>query len=417
MSFEYKVWLYGTSTSKPKKTFSRIKDDSISKAKGFHVFVKKTPRSKWQRLTSEIEMIPSSIRSNIDKEIFIELFTSIYQEEIEPKKIISLPKPPEPPKAPKPPKKPKPIPTPEPLPLPPEPIKEIELPELPKEPRVTLTKKQFDAQMSRILYDELDLENMKWSDKRIDSFIEKMWKSFKHAPHLIASEQFRRGLVSKEIKQIKDKTLRKKKGEMEESFRKDLEKRDVSLDPEEVGGDVKVQFKEVFNSQYMKKPDDMTYTTLENGLRVEKPRQSAFAQVHVEYDKMMAISKESLFANDAILNMALDKTRKDIEKLFDQAVAKGLFKPGEVPEYAFRLLVPLVDGKGEIPSDYYSKKGKKRTGHGYGTVREKIKNKKDLKKVLDGLFSNVKQALARYIKLNRSAGFMISGFTMERLIR
>jgi hypothetical protein len=388
MKFEIKLWLYGTSAGKTNKKLVRIPEANIAKAKGFHLFFRKTPRSKWRRITDEIELIPGPIRSKVDKELYIESFVEAIKYDLAPAPIAE-----------------------------PEPVKEIELPELPKEPRVTLTKKQFNGQMSRILYDELDLENMKWSENRIDKFIDKMWKAFNNAPHLITSEQFKRGLVTKEIKRIRDKKLRKKEGVQEEAYRRHLEGKEVSLDASEVGGDVKVQFKEVFNTQGMKSPDDMTMNVLQDGLIVEKERQSVFAQVQVEYDKMMAIDKSSLLANDPIVEIAFSKVRSDIEKLFDQALEKGLFRPGEVPEYSFRLLVPLVNGKGEIPSDYFAKKGKKRTGHGFSTVREKVKNKKDLKKVLDELFNSVKPALARYLKLNNSSGFLISGFTMERLIR
>jgi hypothetical protein len=399
MSLEFKTWLYGTRAVKTNKTLIRIPESEISKAKGFHLFVKKSPRSQWKRITNEIELIPGIFRSKIDKQIYIESFIETVRVALGPKRTKAPP-------APLPPPKPE-----------PEEKKEITLPDLPKEPRVTLTKKQFNAQMSRILYDELDLENMKWSNRRIDNFIDKMWRSFSHAPHLVTSEQFRRSLVTKEIKRIRDKKLRKKEGEMEDAFRKELNLRDVSLDPSEVGGDVKVVFKEVFNTQNMSDPEDMTMKTLQDGLIVDKERQSAFAQIHVEYDKLMAISKDQLLANDNIAEMAFAKTRSDIEKLFNQAIEKGLFKGSEVPEYSIRLLVPLVNGKGEIPADYYSKKGKKRAGHGFSTIREKIKTKKDLKNVLDNLFASVRPALARYMKLNKSAGFMISGFSIERLIR
>jgi len=402
MNLEFKIWLYGTRADKSKKTLSRIADSEIAKAKGFHVFFRKSPRSEWVRVTDEIELIPGSFRSKIDKQIYVDSFVDAVESSLKPvEKPKAKPKP-----------KPKPIPVPE-----PKEKKEINLPDLPKPPRVTLTKKQFNAQMSRILYDELDLENMKWSEARIDNFINKMWKSYSHAPHLVTSEQFRRGLVTKEIKRLKDKKLRKKEGEMDEAFRQQLKNKEVSLDPQDVGGDVKVVFKEVFNTQGMEKPSDLTMKTLQDGLIVDKERQSAFAQIHVEYDKLMAISKEQLLANDNIANMAFDKTRQDIEKLFDQAITKGLFKGSDMPEYSIRLLVPLVNGKGDIPSDYMAKKGKKRTGHGFSTIREKIKTKKDLKKVLDNLFASVRPALARYMKLNKSAGFMISGFTIERLIR
>jgi hypothetical protein len=409
MSLEFKIWLYGTRADKSKKTLSRIADKDIAKAKGFHVFFKESSDSQWLRLTDEIEIFPSGFKSKTDKQIYIDSFIDALEASLAPKpkaeaktkpKSATKKKPTPPVEKPKKKK-----------------AKELNLPELPKPPRVTLTKKQFMAQMSRILYDELDLENMKWSEARIDNFINKMWKSYSHAPHLVTSEQFRRSLVTKEIKRIKDKKLRKKEGEMDEAFRKQLLKREVSLDPQDVGGDVKVVFKEVFNTQGMEKPSDLTMKTLQDGLIVDKERQSAFAQIHVEYDKLMAISKEQLLANDKIANMAFDKTRADIEKLFDQAIEKGLFKGSDMPEYSIRLLVPLVNGKGDIPSDYMAKKGKKRTGHGFSTIREKIKNKKDLKKVLDNLFASVRPALARYMKLNKSAGFMISGFTIERLIR
>jgi len=409
MAIEAKIWLYGTRAVKTKKTLTRIADSDIAKARGFHLFIKKSPRSSWVRVTEEIEIIPSAFRSKADKLIFLDSFVDTIFEELSPK-----PKPKKPAKPPK----AKPVKAEEPIELVEErkPAPELRLPELPREPRVTLTKSQFKAQMSRILFDELDLENMKWSGNRIDSFIDKMWNSFKHAPHLIASEQFRRSLVSKELKRIRDRKLKIKPGQMDELYNEKLKKRDVTIDPE-IGGEVKVVFKEAFNAERMKGTDDMTITTLENGLIVEKPRQTAFAQVSVEYEKMIAVSKESLLASDEIATRALNKTRSDIEKIFNESMEKGLFKASDMPEYSIRLLVPLVNGKGDIPTDYYAKKGKKRTGHGYSTIREKIKTKKDLKRVLDDLFSGARQALARYIKLNRSSGFLISGFTIERLLR
>lgn len=422
MSLETKVWLYGTRTDKTKskeKKLIQIPSTALSRAKAFHVFLKKSPRSKWRRVTTVPIEIPSFIRSNLDKELFIDSVAESIKIEYLPVSKVPPTKPPTPPLLPILPKE-----------------KEVELPELPTEPRLTLTKKQFEAQMARILYDELDLQNLKWSESRIDSFIRKLWRAYSHAPHLIASESFRRSLVTQEIKRIRDMRAKKKRGKLEEAYRKELEKKEVSLDTEDVAGEVKVQFKEVFNTQYLPKPlspqeqeeltpeqqkertnRELKIKSLEDGLVVEKERQAAFAQVIVDYDKSIIVGKESLFASDEISAIAFGKVRKDMEKLFSQAIKKGLFKETTEPEYSFRVLIPLVDGNGDIPKTAESRPGKKRSGHGFSTTRVSIRNRRDLRKALDELFESMVPALTRYIKLNNSVGFMISGFSIERLIK
>jgi hypothetical protein len=388
MTPDFKVWLFGTSTGKSKKKI-RLADDDFRSSKFFHVFWKKSPRAKWRRVTSDLEGYPKGTRSIADKKLYIELYLETLRSILTPEKI-------EPPKTEK---------------------KEIELPELPKEPRVTLTKTQFENQMARVILDELNMENITWTPRRVNSFIDKLWRGYSHAPHLIASEQFRRSLVTQEIKRIKDKEAKRRRGELEEIYRQQLEGKEVSLDAESVGGDVKVQFKEVFNTQGMTKKDEMMMKTLEDGMVVEKERQSVFSQVIVDYDESIIVSRASLFAEDEMASIAFSKVRKDIEKLFSQALAKGLFRPGKTPEYSFRILVPLVNANGEIPSKAVSKKGKSRSGHGFSTPRVKISSKADLKLALDDLFEAMIPALTIYIKLNNSVGFMISGFSIERIIR
>ena len=403
MALEINVWLYGTRAEKVKtnKKLVRLSSDEISRAKAFHIFVRKTSRSQWVRVTDEVEMIPSSIRSKLDKEIYIESYTQAVQEQLAPaKREVPAPKKKEPKK-----KEPKPEPLPE----------KLKLPPIPKPPRIQFTKKQFEAQIRRILYDELDVTNTKWSDERADAFIDKLWKSFKHAPHLLVSENFRRGLVTQELQNIKSKKAKKKKKELEEIFREKLQKKELSLNAM-VGGQVDIKFKEVFNKTRMRSPDDQTIAVLDRDQIVEVDRQKAFAQVVVDYDKSIAISATDILGKKTIADEAFAKVRADVENLFNESIEKGLFRPGKEPEYSVRLLVPLISSKGDIPTDQLSKKGKKRLGYGYSTVRQTVKTKEDLKLMLDNLFDSVKPAMARYVRLNNARGFMISGFTIERLI-
>lgn len=426
MSIETKVWLYGTRTAKTKskeKKYIRLPSEQIAKAKAIHIFIKKTPRSAWKKITDDLLEIPSFIRSKVDKEIYIDSL-------VETIKLEYLPKPKKKPE----PKLERPIV----LPPPPKPAKEkkVELPRLPEEPRVSITKRQFEAQLARVLFDELDLQNLKWSKQRINSFISKMWRAYNHAPHLIAREDFKRELVTKEIKRVKDALAKKERGQLEEAYRKELDSRDVSLDPEDVAGEVKVQFKEVFNTQYLPRPLDpreesqltpeqrrerdkrqLQIKTLQDGMVVDKDRQAVFAQILVDYDKSIIVGKDALFGSDEMSTMAFNKVREDMEKLFSQAIKKGLFRESSDPEYSFRVLVPLVDSKGHIPESALSRSGKKRVGHGFSTPRVKIKNRRDLRKALDDLYESMLPALTRYIKLNHSAGFMIAGFSIERLIK
>jgi hypothetical protein len=381
---EYKIWLYGTSADKTSKTkkYVRISDKEISKAKGFHFFIKKSKRSKWQRITEDLELIPSDFKLKLDKEIYVQSFTDSVKEELG---IL-------------------------------EEEKEVSLPPLPEEPRVTLTKDQFDAQISRILYDELGAINKKWTNRRIDSFVDKLWKSYKHAPHLINSEAFRRGLVSKEIHDYANREALKKEKSLQEEFRKKLENKEVSLDPI-VDAEVDVKFKEVFNFQRMKSKNDPTITERVGQDLIEKDRQNAFSQINVDYKEMIKLDRADILGSQSLADIAFSKVRKDITKLFDEAMRKGLFKPSNSPEYIIRLQVPLIKANGQIPESYLNRKNQRKSGYGFSTSRVIIRNEKDLKRTLDNLFNEMKPALAKYVKLNNSAGVLVSGFSIERLLR
>jgi len=420
MHIEFSFWLYGlrSGSTKTSKKLVRLGSDDFKNAKAFHIFYRKSPRSSWKRFTDEPEFFPGGVRSQSAKEMFIETYTDILAQEIQPKKVVKEKKPEK--KAKKVSKKvskkksKKPVEVVEEKVEVEEEVKELKLPDVPKPPRVTLTKKQFEAQLARVLVDELDYENQKWSDSRINRFLQKMWRGYKHAPHLIANEDFKRKLVSLELVK-KKKGKRARIGE-DEKYRRMLQEKEVSIDSD-VEGDVEIKYKEVFNHQRERRKNEPTIAVIENGLIVEKDRQTAFAQITVDYDKNIMIKANEALGNKENSEKAFSKLRNDIESVFNEAIRKGVFKPGEDPEYAIRVVVPLVSRRGVIPTEYHDKRKEKRTGHGYSTVRRKVKTKRDLDMLVNELVSGLIPAMARYVRLNHSAGYMIAGFMIERLLK
>ncbi len=441
MQFEFSFWLFGlrSGSTRTNKKLVRLSSDDFKNAKAFHIFFRKTPRSAWQRLTDEPEVFPPGVRSNSAKEMFLDTCSDMIAQEIAPAKALKKKAPveivaPEK-KAPK-----KKVSEEKSLPSKPsskkikeksleellledfeklieeeveEEIKEIHLPAVPKPGKITLTKKQFEAQLARILFDELDSENIKWSNRRMNHFIEKMWRGFKHAPHLIADEKFRRQLVTMEL--VRMKKAKKPSKSLDDVFRKKLENKEVTLDSN-VGGHVDIKYKEIFNMQNVRRKDEPTIAVIEDGMIKEKDRQTAFAQISVDYDKNILVRAGEMMSKQKTLE-SFSKVRADIETVFNEAIQKGVFKPSDEPDYAVRILVPLLNGKGEIPEDYINKKGQRKSGHGYSTARHKVKSKRDLDEFLDVLFDGLQPAMARYVRLNHSSGYMIAGFTIERILK
>jgi hypothetical protein len=405
MAMQFRIWLYGSrpkvkskkKISKKKKVVSspsklvRLADDEFRYAKGFHFYVKKSPRSKWIRVTDSIELFPTGFRSILDKQIYIESFQSAIEDALSPKKEVALP-------------------------LPESKAEPLKLPDLPEEPKVSITKKQFYGQMGRIILDELGAENIKWSDKRIDNFIDKLWRNYSHAPHLLVSEEFRRGLMTQEIVKLKKAEAKKKRLNLKHKFIKELVKQGLT-DNTDIGGKVEIKFKEVFNFRNMKKPDDETITVLKDvdGFTrvVEEDRQKSFAEVIATYDKMMFMDKTDLSKKKP---ETLEKVRADIKKLFNEAVEKELFRLGDDELYSVRLVVPLVMKDGTIPNEYLNRHREKVSGHGYGTTRMEIKNENDINKLIDSMFESMHDALIKYIRFNNAAGIAVSGFMIERVL-
>jgi hypothetical protein len=433
MQSEFKIWLYGLRAGKTKtdKKLTRLASDDLRSARAFHVFYRKTPRSAWKRLTSDPEIFPSEIRSISNKKDFIETYADIVVESLAPKpKKKATPKPKK--KAtPKPKKKPAPKPTPKKKPEPSledliledfeellkqeeeEEKLELRLPPTPPAPRVGMTKKQFSAQLSRIIMDELSFEKVTWNNKRIDAFIDRMWRGYKHAPHLIANEDFRRHLVTTEIVRIRQK---KKRISMDEQFRRKLQNKEITMETK-VGGIVDLRYKEIFNKQSMRRPDDMTMPVLgEDGI-VQKDRQVAFAQVVVDYDKNMLITALQAQASKKVQNEAFLKLKNDMQSLFKEALDKGIFKESDESDYAIRVMVPLINNRGEIPLEYKRERGEKTMGHGVSTVRMPVSDMKDLDVLIEDTISQIKTTMAKYVRLNHSFGYVIAGFSIERILR
>lgn len=390
MSIEIKVWLYGLGVGKTKlKKLKRISLDEISRAKAFHVFARKLPKGKWQRITTDIEFIPSTERSKTDKIIYIDSFVSFVQEELEPSP-------------------------------PPEAI-ELKLPEVPKPKRVSKTKKQFTKEVSKLLKTEAKKTGIKYSDNRALNFIDKLWTNFSKAPQIIISELFKNNLIIQEIKRIRDTEKRKKKKEkdkkLQEQYRQKLQNKEFSLTPL-VGGEVEINFKEIFKTDELRSPNEQTISILNKttGEYEELDRQTAFVQINVEYDSMIYISSEQALDDDTATDYYIEKVKQDMYNLFDEAIDKGLFRPSKKSQYLFRLIVPLLDAKGMIPETYKNRDKEKASGQGFSIPRQIIKTKEDLELTLDFLFSFLRPAMARYIKLNHMSGYAIAGFSMERLL-
>jgi hypothetical protein len=435
MSENVKVALYGTRTAvvnKPKskskqvraraptpKKYVQIASDDYKNAKAFHAFYRKTPRSKWIRLTDDLEVFPSIIRSVKDKTEYHEMLSNYLIDVYFPKKKAppKIPKPPKPPKIPKEPKEREVF-----YVTPKEPERaELELPGLPAEPRITPVKGEVIPKLALIIFDELSGRGYFWPKARINNMINKLWKGFRHHPHLLLSDDFRRSIVVKEIlDQSKEERLAGHK-DFQEKFRQELAEKEISLDPEIVGGTVKVQLKEVFNKFNLKK-DDKDAQTIEmydptTLKHVQIDRQIMFVQVVTEYDEFIQVNKDDIESGQEMLNIAVDKVKRDVTKIFTEALEKGIFSFDNNPQYSVRLITPMIDVRGEIPDTYLDRDGNKTSGHGFSTSRMEVRNLDDLDDLLNELFDDLPKILARYVALNNAMGVGFTGFVIERILR
>jgi hypothetical protein len=434
MSENVKVALYGTRTAvvnKPKskskqvraraptpKKYVQIASDDYKNAKAFHVFYRRTPRSKWVRLTDELAVIPSINKSIKSKEFLVDLYSQYLINEKYPRKL----KP-----------KPKPKPKPEPKELPPRgpdggiyvpsprEIASLELPELPEAPRISPTKKEVVPKLALIILDELNGRGYTWPKARIDNMIKKLWRGFRDHPHILLSDDFRRSIVVKEIlDQTKEERL-KGHTDLQEKFREELAAKEISIDPDIVGGQVRIQLKEVFNKFNLKK-DDKEAQTIEmydtKTLKyVEIDRQIMFMQVVTEYDEFIQVNKDDIESGQEMLNMAVGKVKRDVTKIFTEALEKGIFSFDNNPQYSVRLITPMIDVNGEVPTTYLDRKGNKTSGHGFSTSRMEVRNFDDLDDLLNELFDDLPKILARYVSLNNALGIGFTGFVIERILR
>lgn len=412
----------------PKKEFYRLGEDEVGKAKAFHLYVRKSKRSQWIRATDELEVFPSVIRSIDDKIDYVATIAELALEAFYPPKKI---------------RKPEPVIAKVPPIITPEPEIEVaseeeveaflaesearlDYPSLPEEPRVSITKKQFSGIMANFILDELNAIGTKWTAKRINALIAKLWRGYSKQPYLIASGDFARNLVIKEIIDIRQEEAFEKAKTLQDDFRKQLESLDVSLDPDIVGGDVRVQFKEVFNKQRMKKEDEMEMTKRDR--KTDKPytapRQAVFTQVVVDYNEFIQVNSDDILGNQELLKMSIDKVRSDVYKIFKESLDKGIFSFGDEPEYSVRLVMPMLNTNGEIPEYYLNDKTKDKlnqqretTGYGYSTKRMTVSSLDDLDDLMDELFADLPATIARYVAVNSAIGMGFTGFMIERLLK
>lgn len=432
-----KVWFYGTRTVKIKnkkgskknkgavvtrKEFFRLPEENLKDAKGFHLFVRKSKRAKWIRATEEIETFPSGIRSQASKIDYISAVAVIALEAFFPPKKISVQYVPEAPVK---------------LPKEKEPKvgyyiadeEEVEefiqetkpkvvLPPVPEEPKISLTKKHFSELMSRIVVDEYDAMNIEWNNERVDRIINKLWKNYSHAPHLLTSELFRRNIVIQEIKEYRLEELQEIQKSSLLEFQKKLSELDVTLDPDVVEGKTRVQLKEILNARGMKSDKDFTVKkTDEEGNEFLADRQTLFTQIVTEYEEFIQVNADDIKDNQEMLNLAISKVRDDVRKLFTEAIDKGIFTLSMESEYAIRLIMPLVDSRGELPKTYKSQDNKSSSGYGYSTTRRVVASIDDLDDLIDSMFTELPKAVARYINVNAAGGIGFTGFTIERLLK
>jgi len=449
-----RVSLYGTraevdTKSKPKSNKGRAKAPTVKKyiaipssdiknAKAFHIFYRKSPSSKWVRLTDELSVFSSINKSNASKRAFIDLETEFWKSEKFPEKKIKEPSKEEPPKK-EPPKKEPPKKEPSkkepPEKVPPEeetfeqkggrsrpekPKKkiELELPKLPSEPRVVSTRRQVIPKLALIIYNELDARGISWPEKRIDNMLKKLWRGFSKHPHLLTSDEFRRNIVTKEIVEQTRKERKEATTGLQDKFRKELTDKEISLDPSIVKGSVKVQIKEVFNKLNLEDENDQTRTVFDEKLnKVEIDRQILFVQIVAEYDEFIQVGADDIESGQEMLMDAINKVKRDVTKIFNEALDKGVFSYSEGPQYSIRLLTPMIDVRGEVPRTYIDRKGNQTSGNGFSTTRHEINDLDDLDDLIDELFSDLPKILARYVALNSALGVGFTGFVLERILR
>jgi hypothetical protein len=418
-----RIWLYGlrnrevdkrkkskkiSGRAAPKKQLVRIADDDIAQAKAIHIYYRTSPRANWVRVTDEIIDIPSIFRSKALKFEFINSTAQFFINELVDYGIIKAP------------------PIEKPIIATPEELDDtlaktrarVNLPVLPEEPRVSITKKEFEGRIALIIIEELEAIGSKWTNKRITTLINNLWKKYSKQPHLLVSDQFRINLVIHEIGEITKRERAKKAEIAQESFREILQNKDVTLDADATGGKVSIQYKEVFNKQGMVTGNEMQMEAYDKVSKLEytKNRQSVFAQVVCDYDEMIEVNAEDVLSDQGLLNIAVQKVKDDVVKLFKQALDGGVFAFTKEAEYSARLSIPLINAKGEILSSYENRKGEIKSGWGYSTHRVTVSSMADLEDLIELLFGDIAKDIAKYIQVNSAAGIGFSGFLIERKI-
>ena len=301
----------------------------------------------------------------------------------------------------------------------------LDLPVAPTPPRIKLTKKQFYPRMRLHIVNELTDTNIDWPNGRIEKIIEKLWKNYKEFPHIVENEDFRRNFIVHELEDYKKNQRLQNNLKLQQKFTDYLESKEFTLDTD-IGGNVEFRIKEVFNKRFIDPVNpDLTIAFFDNkiGKKIRKDRQTVFAQIIAEYDEVMTIDAddfvsdaEDFYSQGGLAEMAKNKVRTDVKRLFLQAIEDGRFAFADGPQYAIRIIMPIIHETG-IPSSYKNREGKSSQGYGYGTVRMEVKNMNDLEMLLNEAFGNLVSVMGRYVAVNHAAAIGISGFTIERLIQ
>ena len=167
--------------------------------------------------------------------------------------------------------------------------------------------------------------------------------------------------------------------------------------------------------------DENELTMVKRDRMTDKPyiadRQTVFTQVVVDYNEFIQVNSDDISGNQEMLTMAVEKVAKDVKKIFVEAIDKGIFTLSEDSEYAVRLVIPMLDSTGEIPTHYFDRNGAETTGYGFSTTRRVISSLEDLDALIEDLFSDLPMVVARYVLVNSAAGMGFTGFMIERLLK
>lgn len=439
-SWQYKVSLYGRE--------GRISDSDLRRARRFHIYAQAPRSSQFVRLSDSLVEIPSYIRSNADKEHFIDLVAQelvfleveaqkefqrrerallrarqqeeerkrreeesrkrrerrerakakAEQEERENEEILERASRGEAVKLPEE------RPALEPIPSLPERKVKFTFRDMGNIKVDVRSFREFHPRARRILFDVLDGQGIPY-EPRYDVFIKMIYQEFSKRPELALDPEFYENFITRHMGKptIQDKEMQlKERADFWSTFN-DKPRSDVG------SPDLTV----IFRMKEVKVEERYTGATRDQAFTMQEERQLLLLQAVGEYSELISIGRVDI-KNEVATDMVA-VVKDDIRATFNLLLEKGYFKFGNDTGYLVRLFVPLHDGQGIVKDGHRSKNGIE-SGGGYSLPRVAITDADHLDDIIEMLFSGLFVDMDDYIKRSRMSGFVLGGFMIERLV-